>query len=96
MDPNAALAKAVESLANYRLADVQNARGKLSDTECSARMADAADELADAFKALHGWMINGGFLERIPKSNPATAEKREVRNRIAQLERELGTQTNAA
>jgi hypothetical protein len=54
MDPNEALRNARKALETYRAAqDVDDNTGE---------QLDAADELADAFEALNGWLSSGGFL----------------------------------
>lgn len=58
MDPNEALKRARAALARLRAADECAVVG-LGLGRC---VAEAADELADAFEALDGWLSTGGFL----------------------------------
>lgn len=52
MDPNAALAKAREALVRFEEAYREQTTEEII----------AAEDLADAFEALDGWLSRGGFL----------------------------------
>ena len=53
MDPDAALTNAREALARLRGAQ---------DADLADETSEHAEELADAFEALDGWLSKGGFL----------------------------------